>query len=720
MRMRIRLTALAGVVALAGGLLSGVAAAAPGAAYHVDNRGACDNNGPGAQSLPWCDFTPANARTFGPGDRLLLARGAVWNQQLSLRGAGTAADPVVLAAYGTGPRPHIRRDARPADRGVLLTDPTHWRVSNLEVSRAGAGIVAYFATLGHEGLTFHDLFVHDITGITKGNCADTGGIYSSAGIQFTGDRLAFTSAQYAVRDVLLRDIEGTRNHDSVSFDWCNGITGSDGHDGHNLIRGVVLDGLNLHDDAGAGGECHDSLRLVNMRDVVLMNSVLHREAGCHSPTGTAAVFLGRVRDVRFVNSIVTAVPNTGSPDQTGFDHEVVTDGVRIQNNLIADNAGPGVEYLTISGPTDYSRNHELSGNLLLNNARAQRPSYLGGVNQVGRRSQASGSLHDNLYFEPTGFTSVADGGTFAHFTIRDNDEVHSAGDTAHAPSSFAESPRDGWSYQQSTDGTSWRGLTFDGASGAYRGDAGAAVGRFTQTPPSCASCWTARAWTAPRDGTVAVRSRALKADVGGDGVRARITVNGRQLTQQRVEQADLHGVALDVPRLAVRAGDVLRFEVNQGAASGVDRISWAPALGYLAGPSRWWRFDRDLEGWQLLHQLSGPVREGILDLRVSGNDPYLISPAELGHPASERDFVEARLRNGTPGGLAQIYFITEDDRVWGEDKRVTVPIPASDNVFQLVRFELGAHPRWRGRIAQFRLDPAVAPGRSELDYIRIG
>ncbi|WHT19591.1 hypothetical protein N8J89_00375 [Crossiella sp. CA-258035] len=719
MRGKTRLTAAVSTVALATTLLTGVAAAAPGHTYHVDNRGTCDNNGAATTSLPWCDFTPVNARTFTGGEEILLARGAVWNQQLNLRGTGTAAAPVTLAAYGSGARPHIRRNGVAEDRGVLLTDPTHWRVSNLEVSRAGAGIVAYFSTLGHEGLTFTDIFTHDITGITRGDCGRTGGIFSSAGIQITGDRLRFTARQYALRNVLLRDIEGTRNHDSVSFDWCNGLTGADGHDGNSLVQGVVLDGLNLHEDAGAGGECHDGLRLVNMRHVVLMNSVLHKEAGCHSPSGTAAVFLGRVLDVSFVNSIVTAVPHTGSPDQAGFDHEVVTDSVKIRNNLIADNAGPGVEYLAIYPQGDHSRNHELSGNLLLNNAKAQQPSHLGGVTRIGHLSRPTGSVHDNLHFEPTGFTGVADGGEFDGFTFRDNAEVHSVADTAHAPSAFADRPRAGWSYQHSATGFGWQNLTFDPASGTYRGPAGASVARFTQTPADEAG-WTARAWTAPREGTVAVRSRALKAEVGGDGVEVRITHNGHQLSRQRIEPNDLQGLVLDVPRLAVRAGDVLRFEVNRGAAAGADRVSWAPAIGYLAEPSRWWRFDRDTEGWQPWHQLTGSVRAGILTMEASGEDPFLFSPAGLGLAANGRNFVEARLRNSTPGGAAQLYFITEDDPVWSDDKQLTVPVPARDSLFQLVRFEVGGHPKWRGRISQLRLDPSVAAGRSELDYLRVG
>ena len=46
--------------------------------YFVDNRSgsSCSNAGTGtSSSAPWCDFTPVNSRTYGPGDQILLARG---------------------------------------------------------------------------------------------------------------------------------------------------------------------------------------------------------------------------------------------------------------------------------------------------------------------------------------------------------------------------------------------------------------------------------------------------------------------------------------------------------------------------------------------------------------------------------------------------------------------------------------------------------------------
>jgi hypothetical protein len=74
---------------------------------------------------------------------------------------------------------------------------------------------------------------------------------------------------------------------------------------------------------------------------------LFDEAASHTPTGTAAVILGRISHVNFVNNIIFGVPATDSPDETGIDFEWSEDQVTLQANFFAANAGPAVEILNI-------------------------------------------------------------------------------------------------------------------------------------------------------------------------------------------------------------------------------------------------------------------------------------------------------------------------------------------------------------------------------------
>jgi hypothetical protein len=591
-RARTVLLLLALSILLAAGAQATPAAAQPasGSIFYVDNRpwSNCSNAGSGASpAAPWCDFAPASGHSFGPGDTLLLARGATWNQELVLTGAGTPGAYATLDAYGNGPRPRIIRNGAPTDRAIRMYNPSYWRVRNLEIGAAGAGILVYFTTLFHRGLEFRDIFVHDIRGIHQGDrlatgrddCATTDGIWNSAGIVITGN-LLFSSTDYALADVVLAEIEGTRNQASISFDWCNGKQASDG-DGHNLVQNVLLTDLFLHDDRGPAVGCDEGLRLLNMRDVLVMNALLDKEAGCYSPTGTAAIIFGRLRNVTVVNSIVRRVPDTNSFDMTGFDYECCTGQVRVLNSYIADNAGPGVE-ITANGIFD----SELAGNLFLRNGG-------GAVKRINQGFPPTGTIRDNLYWEPQGFLTSAGGGDFSAITLSNNLTASAAAALFHAANDFmgAQGER-GWTYQYSSNnGGLWQDLSYYAASQSWRPATGLRlpqIRRFEQYPAACAGCWVARTWTARLAGVLSIRGRLLKSDAtGGDGVTARITRNGVPIWgPQALAAGDQLGIETNLDSLQVSAGDVLRFELSSNGSSTHDLTSWAPAIAYVEAMQR--------------------------------------------------------------------------------------------------------------------------------------
>ena len=158
--------------------------------------------------------------------------------------------------------------------------------------------------------------------------------------------------------------------------------------------------LRRHTQA-AGLGCSDSLRLLGMTNVTVMNSVLFDEAACHTPTGTAAVILGRISQVKFVNNIIFGVPATGSPDETGIDFEWSEDHVTLQANFFAANAGPAVEILNIHGG-DHSSDLEFEGNTFAQNAHSRQPGAASVWEDNKGRGYASpaGKIRNNLYFEP--------------------------------------------------------------------------------------------------------------------------------------------------------------------------------------------------------------------------------------------------------------------------------------------------------------------------------
>ncbi len=110
------------------------------------------------------------------------------------------------------------------------------------------------------------------------------------------------------------------------------------------------------------------------------------------------------------------------------------------------------------------------------------------------------------------------------------------------------------------------------------------LSRFDWQPAADASKYTIRTWTAPHAGTVNVRGRIVKNQVGGDGVSYGLTRNGSWFTgyPATLGGSDQSGVDVNLSGITVAAGDQLQFQVNAGSSgnSTNDLTSWNPIVAY--------------------------------------------------------------------------------------------------------------------------------------------
>jgi hypothetical protein len=76
--------------------------------YYVSNSGNDGNNGT-STGTAWKTLAKVNATTFVAGDTISLERGGVWREKLSPTSQtdGTAGNPVIFQAYGSGAKPKI-------------------------------------------------------------------------------------------------------------------------------------------------------------------------------------------------------------------------------------------------------------------------------------------------------------------------------------------------------------------------------------------------------------------------------------------------------------------------------------------------------------------------------------------------------------------------------------------------------------------------------------
>jgi len=587
--------------------------------YYVNNRPDSNCSDGGAHSVvqPWCTLSPVNKiKTFSPGDQILLARGSSWNQQLTLAGHGTPSGPITLGAYGPGPDPKILRNQGIGDICVLLIDASYWDIANLEVGRASVGILLHYTQLFNNGINISHIYAHDNKGIWAGYSPDypvhrkvldpfasSLNINLSSGILFNiASYLTFSASQYVLRGVNVTDVRGANNVDSLAFDAERNTI--DNQDGHNAFQDVVMNGLVFASDNGHAGEvyqraglgCSDALRLLGMTNVTLMNSVLLDEAGCRTPTGTAAVMLGRVSKVRIVNNIFFGVPHSGSPDETAIDFEWSESDVNLHANLFASNAGPAVEILNIH-LGDHTNPFDFSSNTFADNAHSHRPGAASVWEDNKGRGYGvpSGRIRNNLFFEQHGRFLAG-----KNITLISNVNQRQTATVANYAAEFfsAVQGKNQWRYMYESSNSTWSDLPKYSATvenGAWMKSDAQLVSAFNLLPASCSgSCTTggvARAWVAPRAGTISIRGRVLKSDTrGGNGVEASINlVSSRGIAQiwpkagarQLVSSSDEAGFGTDVDSISVARGDIIRFEVHANGDNAHDAVSWTPSIGYI-------------------------------------------------------------------------------------------------------------------------------------------
>ena len=91
-----------------------------------------------------------------------------------------------------------------------------------------------------------------------------------------------------------------------------------------------------------------------------------------------------------------------------------------------------------------------------------------------------------------------------------------------------------------------------------------------------------RRFSAPRDGRVTITGRVFKLHLNGDGIRASISHNDREVWQAEIEGKDDKGVEPKLT-LEVKQGDALRFVIHKRSSIACDTTGWDPVVTYADG-----------------------------------------------------------------------------------------------------------------------------------------
>src|SRR5579872_2606944 len=123
-----------------------------------------------------------------------------------------------------------------------------------------------------------------------------------------------------------------------------------------------------------------------------------------------------------------------------------------------------------------------------------------------------------------------------------------------------------------------------------------------------------------------------------------------------------------------------------------------------------WTFGARDAGWKATHDCTAAIRDGVLRIQSSGNDPYLFGPAiQIQGPLTAR----LRLKCAS-GGNGQIFWIAGESRGFDEEHSQHFHL-IHDNQWHDYTVPLAED----GTIHRLRLDPGEAPGVVEVQSFQL-
>ena len=654
--------------------------------HYVDSLGGKNSNTGTAPEAAWQDFSNINDRTLAAGERLLIKRGSVINQELRLGAHGTPEQWVEIGAYGEGARPIIQRNHDIRDRCALIRNPDYLRIRSLVVSHAGKGLIVVFAAPGHGELLIEDCIAHHIEGFYR---PDSSGIPEWRGFRPASNDDAMinhpVSAGIGVigigHDITLRDCEMFQ--DSRGFD----------------VRGekVALDRVYCHHNYAFNTSPHP--QLVCVTNAVMQNCIFEA-SGYHAYAGTMGIMLVSPMNLTIRNCTFRNQPDSGSHDEGGIDFEAGGDGCWIDGCSFQNNASAAIEVLGLRSPQP--RNVRIQGSRFIQNNWANKlgPSeiFIWGSKKASPQICCStGSILDNGYVLLPGikfFTNQAP--TTTQWTVTNN-TGHSSIKALDRAMPLNNPPVVAAGDDIISDRTEVRLQGRAGDDGRPAGKKLAVRWELLEGPgtvifkdSTAAKC--AAVFSAPGDYLLRL--------VGDDGelwmssiVTVHIVPRGVTVAKAWEFNTPLDQQGWSDAELGTQ---VCTNKTQTGpAASNSENISYP--VHYVAG------------GCYIIALENAP-------------DAHLLSADNLNVSLNQHKTVRLRLQNHTSATHMTLRFITNADPAWNEAKSKRFAVTANDNAQRDYAVDLSALPGWTGKLKQLRLDLTggePATGTCRIDYIWI-
>lgn len=645
--------------------------------YYIDSLAGNNAHAGSSPDAPWKDFTNVNGRVLGPGERLLLRRGSVFNQELKVSAHGVRDNWAEIGAYGDGARPIIRRNWDIDDRCALVRNPDFLRIRSLVVCQAAKGLIVSYTEPGHRGLVIEDCIAHHIEGLYRFNAhgipewrgrrgPEGDGVHNSPGIAITGATAS---------DLVLRDCE--------TFQCSSGY----------FVRGddAVIDRVYCHDNYVHNTSPHPFV--VSVHRSILRNSIFDA-SGWHASAGTMGIMLGDPQGLIIRNCFFRNQPDSGSHDEGGVDFENRGNGCLIDRCTFENNAGAAIEVLGLKTPQ--TTNIEIRDSRFIKNNTAKKlgPSEIFVWGRVRDPSVccSTGTVRGNGYVLLPGIEFfINEAPQFTSWTLSNNTQYASVAEIDRAmPLNRPPVVDAGADMRTDRHKVVLAGRVQD--DGKPAGKHLSVTWELLDGPGSVAF----------DDAHVPATTATF--DQPGDYTLRLVAHDGELWLSDMVV----------VHILPAGESVAAAWEFN----TNLDKEGWTevnPGTRVQTWPN---------PDWPTTSHPVQLVGGGYYVLAIEDSaDAHLLSADHLGIDLAGQKKLTIRFQNHTPATQMRLRFTTEADSVWDDAKSQTFAVVANDIGSRTYSLDLSAATGWKGRLRQLRLDLATGKpltGTCRFDYLWIG
>ena len=648
--------------------------------YYIDSVNGLNGNPGTSPDSPWKDFTNINGKTLGAGDRLLIKRGSVINQELRVSAKGAKDNWAEIGAYGTGTRPTIRRNWHISDRCVLITDPDYLWVRGLYVTCAASGIYVSYSQPNHAGLFIDDCIASHIEGRYSG-------YLNSTGIPEWRD------IPWLDPDGYCGIMVGGSSAKDITFSNCEMFHTSSAF----RIKGerVTLDRMFAH-SCYVHNTCPHPY-LVDTRKSMMKNCVLNASGG-HASRGTMGIMLGGMYGMILFNNTIRNMPDSLTWDQGGVDFESGGNCCLIDHCTFENNAGAAIEVLGLQSPQ--AKNVEIRNSRFIKDNWVKKnwgPAEIYIWESAGKNSDpnivcSDGTIHGNGYVLVPGVAFYANKAeALTSWRLFDNAQYQTA-----------EELRKAMPLNDPPDV-----------------DAGDAVYSDKLT-------------------------LQLAGSVKDDGrpAGARLKIQWEVLEGPASAEVSFENEASSTTKATfAKPGDYLLRLVGDDSELWTSDMVAVHVLPKGASAAKAWEFNRQLdkEGWTEENLGTRDRKEGTKDYEVTKPVKYvsggyyivcvekstnacLLSPEDLSLDISKHKTITVRFHNHTPAASMRFSFTTEASPDWNEANGQFFEVTPNDNGPREYAADMSKAPGWKGKLKQLRFDfatGAALTGTCRIDYVRI-